>query len=183
MAAPTISAPPAGTGIGTPPSVKARRQNTILSDQLKTVAAEGARDNYFMGERYDMDYVYYIDGKDAHGAEQYYEYPNVYAAVLISKFLGLTVPADADLAVAPHLTSYGTVEFDIPRYAVRYSYTEEGFTLKNLSSRKRKVRVDLSALGAGTSHLRLSTAPGNSKGEISTVLLAPQAEARWVPVH
>ena len=49
-----------------------------------------------MSERYDMDHVYYIDGKDAHGAEKYYEYPNVFAAVLIGKLLGLTIPADAD---------------------------------------------------------------------------------------
>jgi hypothetical protein len=80
---------------------KWRAQNEVLLDQLKAVAAEGAKDNYFMGERYDMDYVYYIDGKNAHGVEKYYEYPSVYAAVLISKLLGLTIPADADVSVAP----------------------------------------------------------------------------------
>src|SRR5215471_12946050 len=44
---------------------ESQRQSGILLDQLKTVAAEGAKDNYFMSERYDMDYVYYIDGKVA----------------------------------------------------------------------------------------------------------------------
>ena len=33
-------------------------QSGILLDQLKIVAAEAAKDNYFMGERYDMDHVY-----------------------------------------------------------------------------------------------------------------------------
>ncbi len=73
------------------------KQNTVLLSQLLTVATEAAKDNYLMGERYDMDYVYYVDGKNAHGAEKYYEYPNVFAAVLIEKLLGLTVPADAVL--------------------------------------------------------------------------------------
>ena len=41
-----------------------------------------------LSDRFFMDYVYYIDGKNAHGAEKYYEYPNVYAAVLISKLFG-----------------------------------------------------------------------------------------------
>ena len=85
----------------------------------RAVAAEAARSNYFTDERYDMDYVYYVDGKNAHGAEQYYEYPNVFAAVLISKFLGLTLTSGVDVSVAPHLNSFGTVEFRIPEYAVR----------------------------------------------------------------
>ena len=80
---------------------ESQKQNSVLLNQLKAVAAEGAKDNYFMGERYDMDYVYYIDGKNAHGAGKYYEYPNVYSAVLISKFLGLTLPADVEVSVAP----------------------------------------------------------------------------------
>ena len=98
---------------------ESQEQSGVLLDQLKTVAAEGAKNGYFMSERYDMDHVYYIDGKDAHGAEKYYEYPNVFAAVLIEKLLGLTVPADVDVSVAPHLKSYGSVEFGILEYALR----------------------------------------------------------------
>jgi hypothetical protein len=56
-------------------------QGGVLLDQLKTVAAEATKHDYFMDERYDMDYVYYIDGKNSHGAEKYYEYPNTFAAV------------------------------------------------------------------------------------------------------
>ena len=161
---------------------ESQKQNAILLDQLMKVAAEGAKDGYFMGERYDMDDVYYIDGRDAHGAQKYYEYPNVFTAVLIDKFLGLSVPADADVSVAPHLSGYGSVEFAIPEYALRYSYSEKGFVLKNLSARTRRFSVDLSALGFAAAHHRLSNKSGNSiVGSRSVVTLSAQEEARWTP--
>ncbi len=157
-------------------------QNDVLFHQLMTVAAEGAKDNYFMGERYDMDYVYYVDGKDAHGAEQYYEYPNVYAAVLISKFLGLTIPADADVAVAPHITSYGIVEMGTATYALRYVYSKDGFVLQNLSNKRRRFKMDLSALGTGTVHYHLSgKTSGGISGPRQIVQLAAHSEAKWIP--
>jgi hypothetical protein len=163
---------------------ESRNQTDVLLNQLKAVAVEGAKDNYFMGERYDMDYVYYIDGKNAHGAQKYYEYPNVYAAVLISKLLGLTIPADADVSVAPHIKGYGSVEFGIPEYALRYSYDENGFVLKNLSDKRRRFKVDLSALGAGTVRYRLrSKSSSGMVGAGDTVELSAQEEARWVPVR
>jgi hypothetical protein len=162
---------------------EARKQNEMLFDQLKTVAAEGAKDNYFMGERYDMDHVYYIDGKNAHGAEQYYEYPNVYAAVLISKLLGLTMTADADVSVTPHITGYGSVEFGIPEYALRYSYTHDSFVLENLSDKRRRFKVDLSSIGDGNAHYKLSGAGHGNAGESSIVTLAPREEAHWVLVR
>jgi hypothetical protein len=161
---------------------ESQKEDSVLFDQLMAVATEGAKNGYFMNERYDMDYVYYVDGKNAHGAQKYYEYPNVFAAVLVDKFLGLSVPADVDVSVAPHLTSYGTVEFAIPQYALRYSYSESGFTLKNLSSRPRQFKIDLSALGFAARHYRLSS---NSRSRVvgprSTVTLSAQEEARWAP--
>lgn len=159
---------------------ESRAQDDVLFHQLMTVAAEGAMNNYFMGERYDMDHVYYVDGKDAHGAEQYYEYPNVYAAVLISKFLGLTIPADADVAVSPHITSYGSVEMGTTAYALRYTYSKDGFVLQNLSDERRRFKVDLAALGRGGVHYHLI---GKTGGGLSspqqTVVLAPHSEAKW----
>ena len=155
---------------------ESRNQNDILLAQLKAVAAEAARDNYYMGERYDMDYVYYIDGKNAHGAEKYYEYPNVYSAVLISKLLGLTIPADADVSVTPHLAGYGSIEFTTPEYALSYTCNESGFTLKNLSSKPRKFKVDLSALIPGI-HFKLAGKPGSDSPAIIT--LSAQQEAHW----
>jgi len=163
---------------------QSEKQSSVLLNQLQTVAAEGAKDNYFMGERYDMDYVYYIDGKNAHGAEKYYEYPNVYAAVLIAKYLGLTIPADADLSVAPQITGVGVVEFETPVYAVRYSYDKNGFMLKNLSDKPRRFKVDLSGLGAGSStYARQSKSGAKIVDAQSTVTLSAQEEAHWIPSH
>lgn len=159
-----------------------RGQNAILFDQLQKVAAEGAKNDYFMSERYDMDHVYYVDGKDAHGAKKYYEYPNVFAAVLVDEYLGLTIPADADVSVAPHLKSYGSVEFGIPEYALRYSYSENGFVLKNLSNKPRRFEVDLSALGFAARQYRMRSKTQNRMvGRRSTVILSAQEEARWTP--
>ncbi len=158
------------------------QQNAILLEQLKSVAAEGAKGNYFMSERYDMDHVYYVDGKNYHGAEKYYEYPNVFAAVLIEQYLGLSIPADADVAVAPHLHGYGSVEFDVPEYAVRYSYSENGFVLKNLSDKARRFNVDLSALGFHAQHFRQAAKSGDQVVDArSTLTLSSQEEVRWTP--
>ena len=160
------------------------RQNGILFEQLKTVAAEGAKNNYFMSERYDMDHVYYIDGKNAHGAEKYYEYPNVFAAVLIEDFLGLSVPVDADVSVAPHLNGFGSVEFALPAYDLRYTFTQGSFVLRNLSNKPRRYKVDLSALGFATS--RFSLENGKKKTTVSarsTLTLAAKEEARWMPLR
>jgi hypothetical protein len=158
----------------------AERQNTLLLDQLKTVAAEAARNGYFMGERYDMDHVYYVDGKNAHGAEKYYEYPNVFAAVLLSRLLGLGDAAGVDLALAPHLPADASVQLDTPRYALAFTYSAGGFTLKNLAARPRRFQVDLSALGSSPARYRLA---GHSSPAATrfTLTLAAHQEARWTP--
>ncbi|MDE3201660.1 MAG: hypothetical protein KGN79_12150 [Acidobacteriota bacterium] len=127
----------------------AEKQDDVLLNQLMAVAAEGAKNGYMMGERYDMDHVYYIDGKDAHGAERYYEYPNVFAAVLLSKYLGLSKPMNADMRVEPRLASYGSVRVETPEYAIEYNYDKNGFALRNLADKARKFEVDLSSLGKG----------------------------------
>ena len=159
---------------------ESQKQNAMLLHQLEVVAGEGKKNGYFMDERYDMDYVYYIDGKDAHGAEKYYEYPNVYAAVLIDKYLGLTIPADADVSVTPHLKGNGDVEFQTPGYALRYSVNANGFTLKNLSDRTRRFKVDLSAIGLATAHYQMKSESGSTLVNArSTITLAAKQEAHW----
>lgn len=163
---------------------ESQKQDGVLLAQLKTIAAEGAKSGYFMSERYDMDHVYYVDGKDAHGAEKYYEYPNVFAAVLIEKLLGLSVPGDANLSVAPHLQSYGSVEFEIPEYAVRYSYSQDGFVMKNLSDRSRRFKLDLSGLGSVAAHYRMkSKSQSGIVGARSTVTLSAGEEVQWTPLR
>jgi len=161
-----------------------QEQSGILLDQLKKVAAEGAKGGYFMSERYDMDHVYYIDGRDAHGAEKYYEYPNVFAAVLIGKYLGLTIAADADVSVAPHLASYGSVEFATPAYALRYSFSQDGFVLKNLADKPRRYDVDLSALGFNAKRFQLKSSSRSAIVDArSTLTLSAHEEAHWTPVQ
>lgn len=157
-------------------------QDAVLLAQLKAVAAEGAKNNYMMGERYDMDHVYYIDGKDAHGAERYYEYPNVFTAVLIGKWLGVTPAADADVEVAPHIAGYGDVELRQPEYALRYSYAKDGFVLRNLSDKARRFAVDLSTMGGEGAHWRITGKRGDARGGNArgVVTLGPGEEARWV---
>ncbi len=157
--------------------------DNLLFDQLQAVAAEAAANHSFMSERYDMDHVYYIDGKHAHGAEKYYEYPNVFTAVLIEKYLGLTLPPDADVSVAPHLKGSGTVSFELPRYALRYTVNQDGFVLNNLSDKPRRYNIDLSALGLTTHRYRLHSPSVNLLVDAhSTLTLPPHGEGRWTPV-
>src|SRR6185437_7842925 len=109
---------------------------------------------------------------------KYYEYPNVFAAVLMEKLLGLTVPADADVSVAPRLTAYGTVAFQTPAYALRYRYSRDGFALTNLSDKPRRYKVDLSALGFAASHFRLvSPSQRGTVGARALLTLPAHAEA------
>ena len=62
-----------------------------------------------MGERYDMNHVYYVDDKYWHGAEHYYEYPCVFSWVLFHEYLGVRPALDADLLIAPRFADHGEV--------------------------------------------------------------------------
>lgn len=118
----------------------------MLRRQLHQVAEQAARDGYVMGERYDLDHVYYVDGRPWHGAAHYYEYPCVFAWVLIHEYLGVRVVPDADLGVAPRLETYGRVRLEMAHIAVAYTYERDGFVLTNLAPRARSFQVDVSAL-------------------------------------
>ena len=65
-----------------------------------------------------------------------------------------------------------------------YSYSQDGFVLKNLSDKSRRYKVDLSALGFAATHYQLSS---KSRSEVvaarSTLTLSAQEEARWTPVR
>jgi len=162
---------------------ESRGDRKRLFTQLDAVALQAAKQDYFMGERYDMDYVYYIDGKNWHGAEKYYEYPNVYASVLIAKYLGIANSVDADVSVTPRIQSYGSVEYRISRYDLKYAYDAGGFTLKNLSEKKRSFKVDLSVLYAGKTQFKLTTHSGSQAvGPTSVIELSSQEEASLIPM-
>jgi len=123
-----------------------RGDGGMLRQQLDRVAAQGATEDYIMGERYDMDHVYYVDGSPWHGAAHYYEYPCVYSWVLFAEYLGVRSALDADLAIAPRLETHGEVTLAQEAYQLRYRYAPDGFTLENRSDRTRSFRLDLGTL-------------------------------------
>ena len=141
----------------------------MLKDQLQRVAQEGARDGWIMGERYDMDHVYYVDGSTWHGAAHYYEYPCVYSWVLFQEYLGVRPALDADVLIAPHLAEYGVVTLGQDAYRVRYRYAAAGVTVENLADVERTFRIDAGALYPD---VRL---PGGERYDGSPLTLAPGA--------
>ncbi|TXK18560.1 hypothetical protein [Homoserinibacter sp. GY 40078] len=126
-----------------------RGDGRMLDDQLQRVAAEGATDDYVMGERYDMHHVYYTDGPNWHGAAHYYEYPCVFTWVLMAEYLGVRASLDADLLVAPRLAEHGTVLLEQQAYQLRYTSAPGSFTLENLADTARSFRLDVSSLAPG----------------------------------
>lgn len=123
-----------------------RKDGARLRSQLDQVARQAAREAYAMGERYDMDHVYYVDGSDWHGSPLYYEYPCVFAWVLVDEFLGLRPSLTADLRLAPRLNDFGRVELAQARFSLVYNYQPGAFTLRNLGDVRRSFEIDLSAL-------------------------------------
>jgi hypothetical protein len=123
-----------------------RKNGAQLLHQLTQVAAEASRDRYRMGERYDMDYVYYVDGKTWHGASDYYEYPCVFHWILMHDYIGVGFDLDADLALTPRISGGGSVELHQTRFALAYHAAPGDFQLVNLADQSRNLRVDLSAI-------------------------------------
>jgi hypothetical protein len=123
-----------------------RGDGKMLRQQLDRVAAQGATEDWIMGERYDMDHVFYVDGSPWHGAAHYYEYPCVFSWVLFTEYLGLKPALDADLEIAPRLEAYGSVTLEQSAYQLGYTYAADRFTLENRAATPRTFRFDLGAL-------------------------------------
>ncbi|MER5948160.1 hypothetical protein ABT127_19105 [Streptomyces sp. NPDC001904] len=155
-----------------------RGHGPMLRQQLDTVAAQGARDDYVMGERYDMDHVYYVDGSDWHGAAHYYEYPCVYAWVLFAEYLGVRATLTADLRIAPRVSGTGSVTLGQRAYQLTYRIDEDGFELVNDADHARSFEIDLSALGAAAGTRAVELAPGES---VRIAIPGPAADAEEVP--
>ncbi len=121
-------------------------ERSLILKQLTAVSEQAKKDGYKMGERYDMNYVYYNTGKDAeknwHGAEYYYEYPNVFADVLIHDYCGINGHEIADCSVSPCLSENANIKME--SYGIEYSCEETIFRIRNLKERPLKVFVDLS---------------------------------------
>jgi hypothetical protein len=122
------------------------KERQVLKEQLNKVSAQALTDNYLMGERYDMNYVYYVDEKQWHGAAHYYEYPCVFVWVLIYEYIGVRYCLDADLFIAPKIADYGFIELASDEFCLSYEYTEKYFKIRNLASKQRTFKLDLSAI-------------------------------------
>lgn len=157
-----------------------RGDGAMLRQQLERVAAQGATEDWIMGERYDMDHVFYVDGSPWHGAAHYYEYPCVFSWVLFTEYLGLRPALDADLLISPRLEAHGVVTLRQAAYQLRYRYAAEGFTLENLAEVPRTFRIELDALYPGNAGFRTALGEKATDGEILT--LEARASITLVPV-
>lgn len=120
-----------------------RKDGKKLLRQLLQVCRQAEVDDFLMGERYDMNYVYYNTGKDAehnwHGASLYYEYPNVWMYVFICKYLGIRHGFDCDYVLEP-LFLNGTVR--LPQYGIEFTVNDGRISeIKNLGGRPVTVRL------------------------------------------
>lgn len=113
---------------------------TALKRQLLQVIVEGEKEAYLMGERYDMNHVYYNTGEDAarnwHGASHYYEYPNVFLHVLINKYLGVAFGFQEDIILDPKFGESGTVRLEM--YGIEYA-VGEALCVTNISTQPLQV--------------------------------------------
>ena len=129
----------------------------MLEQQLLTVCRQARLDDYLMGERYDMNYIFYQDDKNWHGAAHYYEYPCVFIWNLLRGYLGVQPDLDVDLRIAPMLNQPGRVRLEAEPYALEYEIKDGSFSLTNLQDRQRTFLLCLdgkqkkAALGAGES--------------------------------
>ena len=129
----------------------------MLEQQLLAVCRQARLDDYLMGERYDMNYIFYQDDKNWHGAAHYYEYPCVFIWNLLRWYLGVQPDLDVDLRIAPMLNKPGRVRLEAKPYALEYEMKENSFSLTNLLDRQRTFLLCMDgkqkkvALGAGES--------------------------------
>lgn len=119
-----------------------------IKAQLEAVKKQAEIDNFDMGERYDMNYVYYNKGADAeknwHGVSKYYEYPNVFTDVLIHDYFGVLPSENANIKIAPCLSD--SVHFKMEGFGIEYTYNGDEFEAKNISEEPLKIELDLSYL-------------------------------------
>lgn len=134
----------------------------VLRKQVHRVSQQAKTDHFEMGERYDMNYIYYIDDKNWHGAARYYEYPCVYWWVVIHELLGIGPSLPADLCWRPLLNE--NCDFALDAWGIRCQCAEEGFAIANLSHDKElMVEFDGSAIWKDPQHRLIHLDPGEEK--------------------
>lgn len=116
-----------------------RGESQVLLDQLLTVARKGESEGWRMAERYGLDQAQSVAG---YGSPDYYEYPCVFAWVLMHEYLGVRPALDADLEIAPRIVGEGEVTLKAPQFAVAYRKTGNQLTITNLAPNTRTFRVN-----------------------------------------
>lgn len=106
----------------------------VLISQLQKVAEQAELDRYEMGERYDMNYLYYRDEKNWHGAERYYEYPCVFWWVAVHELGGIHPSLHHDLTWVPQNMAGITIE--LRSWKIRCHTEEDRLVIQNLSDRE-----------------------------------------------
>lgn len=120
---------------------KDQGRNDILEQQLLAVCTQAELDQYRMGERYDMNYVYYLSDRNWHGAAHYYEYPCVFIWNLIAGYTGVRFSLEADLEIEPMLCGDGRVRLENPRYGIEYELRENTISVHNLLGTERTLLI------------------------------------------
>ena len=113
----------------------------MLEQQLLAVCRQARLDDYLMAERYDMNYIFYQDDKNWHGAAHYYEYPCVFIWNLIAGYAGVRFALQADLEIEPMLAGDGRVRLENPQYGIEYTVAGNTIFVKNLLAQERSLRV------------------------------------------
>lgn len=122
-----------------------KKDGASLYNQLLQVSEQAKTDNYFLGERYDMNYIYYISDKNWHGSALYYEYPNVFIYVLMSKYIGIEYGFLCDLNITPLIRGTGKIISE--NHGIEYSVSGNTFGLINLKDSDIKINLDLTGIG------------------------------------
>jgi hypothetical protein len=113
-------------------------QAETLLAQLLQVARQAKADGWQMGERYDMNYIYYQDEKNWHGSAKYYEYPCVFADVLIHDYIGVSAGEDCDIELSPCLpVGKATLE----AWGISLELSPNSATVKNIGCKELSVRL------------------------------------------
>lgn len=134
----------------------------VVRDQVRRVSHQARLDGFEMGERYDMNHLYYIDDKNWHGASRYYEYPNVYWWVVIRELLGVRPSLTADMGLKPLCDR--DCRFRLEAWGIACRCEEGAVTLTNLSTDKSlSVDFDPSLIWQGTSCEQIHLAPGETR--------------------
>lgn len=110
----------------------------LVKNQIDSVYEQALTDGFYMGERYDMNYVYYIDDKNWHGASKYYEYPNVFIDVLIHDLFGVSYDEKADLKINPTIDN---LHFKMESYGIEFDTADGVINVKNISGEHKTVKI------------------------------------------